>query len=132
MDAKNYPADAHAERLVRADGHSVPAVLDAVLSVMSLDRDVDSAFRPCAYGDCARMEPIYDEFVTVIGTHEPGVTLRSLEGASFYDRGRGCYAIVAAGEPRLFGNIVLRKVVIQARNGTQCCQSSANLSPKRG
>ena len=36
----NYPADADAKRLVRMDGHSAPAILDAILSVMPLDEMV--------------------------------------------------------------------------------------------
>ena len=36
----NYPALDHARRLVRADGHSLIAVLRAILAVLPLDRDV--------------------------------------------------------------------------------------------
>ena len=108
----NYPADAQATRLVRMDGHDVPTIIEAVLSVLPLDHDVDAAFRPCAYGDCDRMEPIYLEFDSLLARHEPGILLRPLHGESFYTRVRGCYAIIASGERRLFANIILRKGVI--------------------
>ncbi|MFP5434553.1 MAG: RbsD/FucU family protein [Alphaproteobacteria bacterium] len=108
----NYPADAHATRLVRMDGHDVPAIADALLSVLPLDRDVDAAFRPCAHGDCDRMEPVYSEFDALLARHEPGIVLRPLPGDGFYARVRGCYAIIASGERRLFANIILRKGVI--------------------
>ncbi|MFM7443991.1 MAG: RbsD/FucU domain-containing protein, partial [Tabrizicola sp.] len=39
----NYPAVEHARRLVRADGHGVLAVTEAVLTVMPLDRAVPTA-----------------------------------------------------------------------------------------
>ena len=42
----NYPADTDAKRLVRMDGHSATAILDAILSVMPLDAMVPD----CALG----------------------------------------------------------------------------------
>ena len=39
----NYPALDHARRLVRADGHGVLAVVQAVLTVLPLDRAVPAA-----------------------------------------------------------------------------------------
>lgn len=110
----NYPADAHAQRLVRLDGQTAPDILNAVLTVMPLDHDVDSAFRPCAFGDCARIEPIYEEFRAIIARYDSDVTLVPIEGEPFYDRIRRAYAIVASGERRLYGNIILRKGVITA------------------
>ncbi|MFT0858720.1 RbsD/FucU family protein [Ancylobacter sp. G4_0304] len=110
----NYPADAHARRLVRMDGHSAPAILDALLSLMPLDAAVeDAAFRPCAFGDCGRMEPVFAEFTEVIARREPGFALVPIPGEPFYDRVRAAYAIIASGERRLYGNIILRKGVIQ-------------------
>lgn len=110
----NYPADAHATRLVRMDGHSAPAVLDAVLSVMPLDHAVPSAaFRPCAFGDCGRMEEVFVEFEAVIDRREPGFQLVPIAGEPFYDRIRAAYAVIASSERRLYGNIILRKGVIQ-------------------
>ena len=37
----NFPGASMARRLVRADGHGVPEILDAVLKLMPLDRYVD-------------------------------------------------------------------------------------------
>ena len=39
----NYPAQEHARRLVRADGHGLMAILEAILTVMPLDRAVPNA-----------------------------------------------------------------------------------------
>ena len=109
----NYPADTDAKRLVRMDGHSATEVLDAVLSVMPLDEMVpDSAFRPAAYLDPKRMEPVFTEFETIVKKWEPKRHLSNLVGTDFYNRVKGCYAIVATSERRLYGNIVLRKGVI--------------------
>ncbi len=109
----NYPADTDAKRLVRMDGHTATDVLEAILSVLPLDEMVpDAAFRPAAYNDAKRMEPVFEEFEKIVLKWEPKHHITTLVGADFYNRVKGCYAIVASSEPRLYGNIVLRKGVI--------------------
>lgn len=110
----NYPADAHARRLVRMDGHDAVAVAGAVLSVLPLDDMVPAAaFRPGIAGAPDRREPIFDDFDAVVAAYEPGQGVHALQGEAFYDRVRGAYAVVATGERRLYGNLVLRKGVIR-------------------
>jgi L-fucose mutarotase len=109
----NYPADTDAKRLVRMDGHGVPEILDAILSVMPLDEMVPEAcWRPAAYLDPTRIEPIFKEFETIVARHEPKQKLHVLVGADFYNKVKGAYALVATTEARLYGNIVLKKGVI--------------------
>jgi L-fucose mutarotase len=110
----NYPADEHARRLIRADGHDAPRLVDAILSVMPLDGDFvpETAFRPAAGGDPKRVEPVMVDLQKAVHKHEPKVTLVPLIGDAFYDRVKACYAIIASGERRLYGNIILRKGVI--------------------
>lgn len=112
----NYPADAHAKRLVRMDGHDAVAVASAILSVMPLDDMVsEAAFRPGIAGQPDRREPIFADFEAVVEAFEPGQKVHPLHGSAFYDRVRGAYAIVATTEARLYGNLVLRKGVIRPR-----------------
>lgn len=110
----NYPADSDAKRLVRMDGHDVTTIMDAVLSVMPLDDMVDqAAFRPAANNEPKRIEPIFLEFDAIITRHEPTHKVHVLVGAEFYNRVKGCYAIIATTEARLYGNIILKKGVIK-------------------
>jgi L-fucose mutarotase len=110
----NYPADTDATRLVRMDGHGVPAIADAILSVMPLDDFVaHAAFRPAAQNDPKRIEAIFPEFEEIIARHEPKQKLHVLVGADFYNRVKASYAIVATSERRLYGNLILRKGVIR-------------------
>ena len=109
----NYPADTDAKRLVRMDGHSATDILDAILSVMPLDELVpDCAFRPAAHLNPKRIEPIFKDFEIIVKKWEPERHITTLVGADFYNRVKGCYAIVASSEARLYGNIVLRKGVV--------------------
>jgi L-fucose mutarotase len=109
----NYPAAAHGRRVVRMDGHSVPLILDAVLTVLPLDRAVrESAFRPEPPREDHSTGPLFAELARIIESHEHGIRLVALMGDAFYARVRDAYAVVTSGERRLYGNIILRKGVI--------------------
>lgn len=107
----NYPADAHARRCVRADGLSAPRMLDAILSVLPLDHAVaKAAFTPAPAGPS--YSGIFEEFAEVVQKYDSKIDLAPLTGDDFYDRVQSSYALVATGERRLHGNILLRKGVI--------------------
>jgi L-fucose mutarotase len=109
----NYPAAAHGKRVVRMDGHTAPLILDAVLTVLPLDRAVrESAFRPEPPREERSTESMFAEFARIIESHEHGIRLVPLVGDAFYARVQETYAVVASGERRLYGNIILRKGVI--------------------
>jgi L-fucose mutarotase len=111
----NYPADSAGPALVRLDGVSATAVLDAILTVMPLDDFVDeAAICMQVVGDPTRREPIMDEFEAIIRKHEQGMGLSSLERFAFYERVSTGYAVVQTGERRLYGCIVLKKGVIRS------------------
>ncbi len=111
----NFPADSMARRLVRLDGIPATAALDAILSVMPLDDFVpEAAWRMEVVGDPTAEQPIFDEFRTIIARREgPTMTLAALERFAFYERARAAYAIVATGEARLYGNVILKKGVVR-------------------
>ena len=109
----NYPAETDSKRLVRMDGHEVPRLLDAILSVMPVDDLVpDAVWRPAAHGDPTRIEPVFDDFAAVLMKHEPKQRIVPLIGSDFYNKVKACFAVVASGEKRLYGNIVVKKGVI--------------------
>jgi L-fucose mutarotase len=112
----NFPADSMAQRLVRLDGLTATAVLDAVLSVMPLDDFVpEAAWRMEVVGDPQAEQPIFEEFRRIIALREgPQVRLGALERFAFYERAKAAYAIVSTGEARLYGNVILKKGVIRA------------------
>jgi L-fucose mutarotase len=105
----NYPAETDGKRVIRADGHSAAAVLDAVLSVMPIDTMVEEAvFIPSV----EKAQPIHAAFGAAIAAAAPGIRIFPLKGAAFYERVKGAHAIIATSEPALYGNIILRKGVI--------------------
>ncbi len=113
----NYPAEEHAKRLIRMDGHNAPHLVDAILSVMPVDDMVPEAvFRPSAFGDPKRMEPVFGDFTAILLKHEPKRKIVPLTGVDFYNRVKAAFAVVASGEKRLHGNLIIRKGVIYPRS----------------
>lgn len=111
----NYPAESAGPQVVRLDGISATEVLDAILSVMPLDDFVpDAAWRMEPTNGASQDQPIFDEFRALLLKHEgPKFQLASIERFKFYDRANKAYAMVATGERRLYGNIILKKGVIR-------------------
>ena len=109
----NYPAAEHARRLVRADGHGLIEVIDAVLAVLPVDDFVPRAlFSSSVKGDPAVLDPIHHEIIATCAKHAPEQSVIALAGAEFYERVKQAYAVVATGEPRLYGNFIVRKGVV--------------------
>lgn len=112
VDGK-YPGESAGPKVVRLDGHSATAVLDAVLSVMPLDTYVeDPAIGMEVSSDGVDTPPILAEFEAIIKTYEPKMGLTLVNKPDFYPRANRAYAIVQTSEARLYGNIVLKKGVI--------------------
>jgi L-fucose mutarotase len=114
----NFPAAAVARRQLRADGHGVPELLDAVLGLFPLDSFVERAVALMAVvetpGQPARpAPPIWEEYRKIIRRHEPKFTdFELVERFAFYDRAREAFAVLATGEGALYANIILKKGVI--------------------
>ncbi len=110
----NFPAATHARRLVRLPGTTAAAVLDAVLQVLPLDDFVEqAAYTMQVVGDAAAVPPAVQDFATVLQHHGCGPSA-PLERFAFYERAAAAFAVVATGETRVYGNILLKKGVVRA------------------
>ena len=110
----NFPATALGARCHRLDGLTATEVLQAVLSVLPLDKYVpDPALVMEVVDDPGAVPAIVAEFQTVVSeTADNPAKLGRLERFAFYDRAMTAFAIIQTGETRLYGNIILKKGVI--------------------
>lgn len=110
----NYPAKSNASRLVRLDGCSAVEVLNGVLTVLPLDRYVEHPVHTMqVVGDPEAEPEIVSEFYTIIKRQESNlVAFATIERYAFYQRVKKSFAVVATGERRPYGNILLTKGVI--------------------
>jgi len=108
----NYPASANAKRLARLDGISATAALQAVLSLLPLDDFVEEPAAVMTPG--TEWPPVLDEFQAIVDRAEgKAIPVTGMDRFAFYERARGAYAMIATGERRLYGNIILVKGVIR-------------------
>jgi L-fucose mutarotase len=109
----HFPAVSMARRLVRLDAADLPEVLDACLELMPLDSFVpDPALRMEVVGAKDEMPEVQKLCQKVIDRHEPRkVRLSGIERHAFYERAKLAFAIVATGELRPYGCLLLKKGV---------------------
>jgi len=112
----NYPAVSSGRPVIRADGVATATrALEAVLSLMPLDEFVPcAAFHMQVVNDPAAQLPIFAEFRAALQSYEPKMArLEGIERFAFYERVRGCFAVVVTGERRLYGNLILKKGIVR-------------------
>ncbi len=112
----NFPSASIARRLVRADGHGVPPLLKAVLTLFPLDIYVPKpvALMQRVPGDTTPT-PIWDEYRSIVkASGEKFDDFEYVERLAFYERAKQAYAVVATGEGALYANIILKKGVVKA------------------
>jgi L-fucose mutarotase len=110
----NFPAASIAQRLIRADGHGVPPILEAVLKLFPLDIYVKKpvALMQLVPGDTVKT-PIWEEYRKIIkASGEKFDDFENVERFAFYERARKAYAVVATSESALYANIILKKGVV--------------------
>jgi L-fucose mutarotase len=109
----NFPAASNARNLIRADGVSSPRMVEAILSVLPLDDfEPAAAFRMSVDGAPDEAPPIFGEFEALLRASGYSGPIEALGRFDFYQRARAAYAIVATGEPRFWGNLILKKGAI--------------------
>lgn len=109
----NFPAAANARRLVRLPGADAVAALRAVLSVFPVDAmDPEPVRSMQVVGDPAAVPAAVAEFATLLAERGAAAPV-PLERHAFYAAAREAFAIVATGESRPYGNILLTKGVVR-------------------
>lgn len=110
----NFPAETNARELVRLDGVSATAALSAITSLLPVDTYADVPVHTMeVVGDKDAVPPVVAEFRQIVSASADfEVKFGTLERRAFYERARGAFAIVATGETRLYGNVIVGKGVI--------------------
>lgn len=110
----NFPSESVGKDaiVIRMDGHGVPEILDAVLSLVPLDQYVEkpACLMDRVKGDNADVS-IWKTYDKLLNKHE-GKSLddvQMLERFEFYDRAKSAYAVIATSERSQYANVILKK-----------------------
>ena len=110
----NFPSEsvgANAQ-VIRMDGHGVPEILDAVLSLIPLDQYVEKpvCLMDRVKGDNADVS-IWNKYDDILKKHEgKGLEqVNMLERFEFYDEAKKAYTVIATSERSQYANVILKK-----------------------
>ncbi len=115
----NFPADTVAKqtthgKLLRMDCETAAQAAECVLSLMPLDTFIDDAAKRMEVVDnAAEIPQVQAEVQQVIDSSQGKPTpLHGVERFDFYDTAKQAYAVIATGERRFYGCIILTKGVL--------------------
>lgn len=113
----NFPAESMGKNavVVRADGHGTAEILDAVLSLIPLDRYTEKpvALMEVVKGDSCPTPEIWQEYEKIFNKYEPDhYSIQMTERFAFYERAKNAYLIIATGETAIYANVLLKKGVV--------------------
>jgi len=109
----HFPGDTYGQRVVRADGHKIPDLLNAILPLFVLDEYVDHPLVMMDAVEGDRLDPqVETSYRAAIDKHWPETpTIERIDRFAFYDRAKSAFAVVMTGETAKYGNIILKKGV---------------------
>lgn len=117
----NFPGASIASKggakYIRADGHGIPAFLDAVLSLIPADSYVETPIMLMQKMDCdAALEiPIWAEYKAIAAKRMQDAERKIgyYERFEFYRQAEKAYCVVQTGEASVYANIIIQKGVIK-------------------
>ena len=113
----NFPSETIGKNaiVIRADGHGVPEILDAILKLFPLDTYVDApvSLMQVMPGDDVKT-PIWDVYKDIVSKHDARgeKAFAEVERFEFYERAKQAYAVIATSETAIYANIMLQKGVV--------------------
>lgn len=113
----NFPAESVGKNaiVIRADGHGTAEFLDAVLSLIPLDRYTEKpvALMQVVKGDTCPEPVIWKTYEEILNKYEPDHhSIEMTERFAFYERAKNAYLIIATGETAIYANVLLKKGVV--------------------
>lgn len=110
----NYPVSSQGVKVIRADGHEVAPLLDAILDFFPLDSysEKSVALMEVVQGD-PTIPHVWDTYKNII--QKKGYSIEVVENIDrfdFYERSKKAFAIIATSDKALYANILIKKGVV--------------------
>ena len=115
----NFPAKSVGKnaKVIRADGHGVPELLDAILQVMPLDAYVETPVMLMERMKCdLDMElPLWTRYEQIVVAHDErgAQAFGAYERFEFYRQAQRCFCIIQTREQSQYANIILQKGIVK-------------------
>lgn len=110
----NFPAAAHAKRLVRIDSGQTTELLAAVMQFFPLDDFVDEPVRLMQNRPSEPVPGVWEAYRDIIKSHDEEKAFKEfamMDRMAFYKETEKAYVVVQTGDTRRYANIILQKGV---------------------
>lgn len=111
----HFPAETYASKyVVRADGITIPQLLDAIFPLFELDNYVDEQIITMQPVPGDKLDPAVVASYKEVA-HKHGFTnakFGTMERYAFYERAKKAFLIILSGDTRIYGNVIIRKGVV--------------------
>ena len=115
----NFPAETMGKNaiVIRMDGHGVPEILDAILTLFPLDTYVEKpvTLMELMERDRGRIKTeIWDKYREIVAKHDArgAEAVGNIDRFDFYEEAKKCYCIIATRETAVYANVILQKGVV--------------------
>ena len=102
---------------LRADGHGVNELLDAILQLIPLDQYVETPVMLMEKMDCDKdlIIPVWDDYKKTVAKYDERgeKAIGAYERFEFYEQAKKCYCILQTGETAIYANVILQKGVVK-------------------
>ena len=117
----NFPgasmAKAEGAIFLRADGHGIPELLDAILQVFPLDAYVET---PAMLMEKMERDkdleiPVWETYKQIVAKYDArgAEAVGNIDRFDFYDEAKDCYCVIQTGETYIYANVIVQKGVIK-------------------
>lgn len=110
----HFPAETFASNIiVRADGITVPQLLDAILPLFELDKYVETQMFTMEAVPGDKLNPkVEASYKALANKHGYAwAKMARLERFAFYERAKNAFLIVQSGDTAIYANVILKKGV---------------------
>ena len=107
----HFPAHTFNNRVIRADGIGVEALLSGIIPLFELDSYAPPLIMMSAAGGDSLDPSVEQRFLKALFKGAAGPAVSYIDRYAFYDRTKAAYAVVMTGELAKYANIILKKGV---------------------
>jgi len=109
-----FPGDTFGQKVIRADGIKITELLKGIMPLITLDTFVESPLIMMAPVEGDDLDPeVESSYMKPIAGIWPGTSkVKRIDRFEFYERSKKAFAVVMTGETVKYGNIILKKGVI--------------------
>ena len=110
----NFPSHTISPQVIRADGLSGTAALEAIMELFPLDSYAQQqvCLMEVVPGDDYKPE-IWEEYKDILNNSGEAYEIDYIERFAFYERVKKAFAVIATGEEALYANVILKKGVVK-------------------